>query len=100
MDKDLNFIFIFNIFGIIFIINFNGEIFLLDEIIDREIQFSYSLIVMVKDGKYNNIFIVEILVEDMNDNWLMVFNMMYVVEIYLNSQRLIIDILDNWFDIL
>lgn len=40
---------------------------------------------MVKDGKYNNIFIVEILVEDMNDNLLMVFNMMYVVEIYLNS---------------
>lgn len=100
MDKDLNFIFIFNIFGIIFIISFIGEIFLFDEIIDREIQFSYSLIVMVKDGKYNNIFIVEILVEDMNDNWLMVFNMMYVVEIYLNSQRLIIDILDNWFDIL
>lgn len=85
MDKDLNFIFIFNIFGIIFIISFIGEIFLLDEIIDREIYFSYNLFVMVKDGKYNNFFIVEILVEDMNDNWLMVFNMMYVVEIYLNS---------------
>lgn len=85
MDKDLNFIFIFNIFGIVFIISFIGEIFLLDEIIDREIYFSYSLIVMVKDGKYVNFFIVEILVEDMNDNWLMVFNMMYVVEIYLNS---------------
>lgn len=84
MDRDLNFIFIFSIFGIIFIINFNGEIYL-NKNIDREIQFSYSLIVMVRDGEYNNIFIVEILVEDMNDNLLMVFNMMYVVEIYLNS---------------
>lgn len=76
MDKDLNFIFIFNIFGIIFIISFIGEIFLLDEIIDREIYFSYNLIVMVWDEEYVNFFIVEILVEDENDNWLMVFNMM------------------------
>lgn len=83
MDKDLNFIFIFNIFGIIFIISFIGEIFLLDEIIDREIYFSYSLIVMVWDEEYVNFFIVEILVEDENDNWLMVFNMMQVVKIIL-----------------
>lgn len=76
MDRDLNFIFIFNIFGIIFIISFIGEIFLLDEIIDREIYFSYNLIVMVWDEEYVNFFIVEILVEDENDNWLMVFNMM------------------------
>lgn len=88
-DRDLNSTFTFSISGTSFTINSNGEIYS-NKNIDRETQSSYSLTVMVKDGKHNNTSIVEISVEDMNDNPPMASNMTYAVEIYLNSDWLLI----------